>query len=164
MAFEANLSRFRVALMLAGAVGFVVAGLWLVGAFGPPPSTSLKATVAGWAGIGFFGLCAIVLARRLFQAGVEIRVDSDGIYWRRWSDQTTPWNAIARISTGEIRRQRFVCLFLVDPRAFPSQGIAGKLAGANAAMGFGDIALSATGTDKSFDQLMAAIDQFSPEM
>jgi hypothetical protein len=162
MAFEAKLSRIRVALMLAGSIGFVVAGLWLVGAFGAPPSTTLKATLAGWGGIVFFGLCAIVLARRLFQAGVEIRVDADGIYWRRWSDQTIPWNAIARISTGEIRRQRFVCLFLIDPHAFPSHGIAGKLAGANAAMGFGDIALSATGTDASFDQLMAAIDRFAP--
>jgi hypothetical protein len=162
MAFEANLSRIRVALMLAGSIAFVLAGLWLVGAFGTPPSTSLKAAVAGWAGIGFFGLCSVVLARRLFQAGVEIRIDANGIYWRRWSDQTIPWNAIARISTGEIRRQRFVCLFLIDPRAFPSQGIAGKLAGANAAMGFGDIALTATGTDTSFDDLMAAIERFAP--
>jgi hypothetical protein len=162
MAFEANLSRVRIALMLAGSIGFVVAGLWLVGAFGSPPSTTFKAVAAGWAGIVFFGACAIVFVRRLFQAGVEIRIDANGIYWRRWSDQTIPWNAIARISTGEIRRQRFVCLFLIDPRAFPAQGLAGKLAGASRAMGFGDIALSATGTDASFDALMASIDRFGP--
>ena len=162
MAFEANASRWRIAILLAGSLVFVVAGLWMLGLFGPPPSTSLKAKAAGWGGVAFFGLCAIVGAKRLFDQGVEIRVDAHGLWWRRWSQDTIPWAAIERIATAEVRGQRFACLFLRDPSVHPSSTIAGKLAGANKAMGFGDIALSTTGTDKSFLELLAAIERFAP--
>lgn len=163
MAFEAYVSRWRSGLLVAGSAMFVVAGLWLIGVFGPPPSTSLKAQIAGWAGIVFFGLCGLGWSRRLFQSGLEMRIDSNGVYWRRWSDQTIPWSAIERIDMMRMRNQRFVGLFLKDPKAFPSSTILGKAAGANKAMGFGDIALTPMGSDKSFDEMAAAVERFAPK-
>lgn len=116
----------------------------------------------GWVCILFFGLCAIVGARRMVRADVEIRVDTNGIYWRRRSHQTIPWAAIDRIATSSVRGQHFACLFLRDPGAFPATGLVGRMAAINKAMGFGDIALSATGTDRSFAAMMDAISAFAP--
>lgn len=62
----------------------------------------------------------------------------------------------------DVERQRFVCLFLRDPSAFPSSTVLGRLKRANKAMGFGDIALSAIGTDRSFGDLLAAVERFAP--
>jgi hypothetical protein len=150
------------ALLFAGAIGFVVLGGWIVGAFGSPPDTSFGARAAGWAAIVFFGLCGLVGGGRLFDAGTEIRVDGRGIWWRRWSDDTVPWAAIARVEMRAVRGHRFACLFLRDPGAYRATTLAGRLAGLNKAMGFGDIAITTNGTDASFGDLMAAIDRFAP--
>jgi hypothetical protein len=160
--FEARNSPWRIALLLVVALAFVVLGAWMIGAFGRAPDHRFKTQAIGWVSVVFFGLAAILVTRRLFDTDVEIRIDANGIYWRRRSSQVIPWSAIDRITIGEVRGQRFACLFLRDPRAFPSDGVTGMLGGANKALGFGDVALGATGTDRSFDQLMSAIKQFAP--
>jgi hypothetical protein len=98
----------------------------------------------------------------MFQSGVEIRIDPIGIWSRRWSSQTIPWAAIEHITFDKIERQRFACLFLRDADAFPSKTLQGRLAGANKAMGYGDITLGTTGTDVSFQELVEAIQRFAP--
>ncbi len=158
MAFEAKASRWRISLLLAGALGFVAIGVWLLRLEGP----TTERTLAAWAAIAVFGAFFLIGLPRLFQQGVALRIDPQGVWWRQWSDQTIPWSAIERMSVGEIRHQRFACLFLRDPRAFPSSTVLGKLASANKAMGFGDLALNTTGTDQSFDAMMAAIARFGP--
>ena len=163
-AFEARNSPWRIALLLVVALMFVGLGAWMIGVFGGAPDHRFKTQAIGWVSIIFFGLCGILGAHRLFQAGVEIRIDAKGIYWRRRSTQVIPWSAIDRITIGEVRGQRFACLFLRDPRTFPSEGVAGMLAGANKALGYGDVALGATGTDRSFDELIGAIKQFAPQL
>lgn len=160
--FEARNSPWRIARLLALGLAFVGLGAWMIGAFGGQPDHHFKTQVAGWASIIFFGLCVIVGARRLFEAEVEIRIDANGIYWRRRSSHVIPWNAIDRVTIGDVRGQRFACLFLRDPRAFPSDGFRGMLAGANKALGFGDVVLGVAGTDRSFDELISAIEQFAP--
>jgi hypothetical protein len=157
MAFEANSSRWRMVMVMLGALGFVVLGVWL--AMHDPNG---NAKLAGGAAIVVFGGFFLLGLTRLNAQGVEIRIDQRGIWWKRWSDDTIPWAAIERISVGEIRSQRFACLFLRDPGAYRSTTFLGKMAGANKAMGFGDIALNTASSDKSFSAMMAAIDQFAP--
>ena len=156
--FEANGSRWRVILLLAGALAFVALGVFVL----TIKPTDIARTIAGVAAIAVFGAFFLIGLPRLRTHGAELRVDQRGIMWRRWSGDTIPWAAIDRITVGEIRGQHFACLFLRDPGAYRSTTFAGKLAGANKAMGFGDIALSVTGTDRSFDELMAAIERFAP--
>lgn len=157
-AFEANASPWRMALLLAAMLGFVAFGIWLLRLDAP----TIRRTLVAWAGIIVCGAFFLLGLPRLFQQGVVLRIDAQGIWWRHWSDQTIAWSAIERISIREIRRQRFACLFLRDPRAFPSTTWLGKRAHANKAMGFGDIALNMTGTDQSFVAMMAAITRFAP--
>lgn len=162
MAFEANISRWRSALLTLGATGFVLIGLWMVGLIGSPPRISGFKYAMGWVCIVLFGALGMLWIRRLFQSGVEVRVDANGILYRRWSGQTIPWIAITRAKAMRLNNQRFLCLYLADPNAFPSVTVMGRLARANKSMGFGDVTVSMTGTDQSFDALMASVARYGP--
>lgn len=158
MTFEARNSRWRLGLLLLGAIAFVVAGLWMAGLFGAPPDPSL--TWIGWASIMFFGFCAVIAARRMFDDAVQVRISGQGIFARSWSDQTIPWSEITDVSVWTYRRQKSIILHLRDPARFPGHGLAGRLQAANRAMTGGDIAISLAGTDGHFDAAVQAIGQF----
>jgi hypothetical protein len=166
MTFEAILSRPKMALFCLGSLLGVVLGLWMVGAFGEPPSSrrypGWEVTLVDWAGMVFAGIAAAVCARRLLQSGAEVRIDTAGIYWRRWGATVIPWSAINRIGVGVMRRQRFLCLYLTDPAALPAKGIPARLAPMNRSMGYGDIAVSTVGTDGRFEDMVAAVERFAP--
>jgi len=158
--FVARVSWLRTAILIAGALGFVIVCAWILSL--PSGEISEKAVIAAYVGIPFFGLCAIVAARQLFRTTPVLEIDEKGILWRRWSDEIIPWNAIRDMSILEIRRQRSLTLKLVEPERYPGRGLMGLLAGANRAMSGGDISLNVAGTDRRFDELLAAIDRFGP--
>ncbi|MFM5949393.1 MAG: STM3941 family protein [Novosphingobium sp.] len=163
--FVAHYSRARLALLLLGAAIFVAAGLWMVGLFGTPPSSHryspAAVTTAGWLCIAFFGLAAVIIAKRLVEGGEALRIGRVGISFTAWSDQTIPWSEITEISEWSMRGQRSIILHLRDPDRFPGSGALGLTAKANRAMTGGDIPISLNGTDRSFDEAVAAIGQFS---
>jgi hypothetical protein len=158
--FVARVSRVRTIVLIAGPLGFVAICLWILSL--PPGEISEKALIASYVGIPFFGLCAIVGVRQLFRTTPVLEIDENGILWRRWSDDIIPWSAIRGMSIMEIRRQRSLTLKLVEPERYPGKGLMGLLAGANRAMSGGDISLNMAGTDRRFDELLAAMDQFAP--
>ena len=83
--FVAYNSRWRIALIFLGAVGFVALGLWLAGAFGEVPSSrrySASFTMGiGWLCILFFGLCALAAVKKFFDDNVQLLIgpSADGI-------------------------------------------------------------------------------------
>jgi hypothetical protein len=162
--FVARPSRARIALLILGSVAFVAIGLWMIGTFGPPPESHRYSpemtTFFGWAAILFFGLCAIVLCRMLFDTEAQVRINASGLYWKRWSRETIPWSEITQVGVWEFKRQKSIILNLRDPGRFRSSTLMGKLASANKAMTGGDIAVTLAGTDGRFDDAMAAIERF----
>ncbi|RRR43452.1 hypothetical protein EHH44_14295 [Mycolicibacter terrae] len=159
MPFEAHLDRRRIALLVAIALAFVLGGVWMVGGFGPvdpPRRWSVGAThVWGWIGIVFFGLSLAVLVPRLFQSGVEVRIDAEGVYWRRNGRRVIPWSAIERIATVDAGRVQLAHLFLDDASAFAGRKrLGGKF--------FGHVTLSLQGTDGKLSEMRAAFDYFAP--
>lgn len=163
--FVAHSSRWKLVLMLLGAVMFVVIGLWMVGLFGQPPESRRYSTgflvLIGWACILFFGLCGGIIAKRLFSAGEdEVRISASGIRSRSWSDDMIPWSEITEISTWNSNGQSVIVLKLRDPSRYPGKGMVAMLAKANRAMTGGDVHISMTGTDRSFDEAMAAVRYF----
>jgi len=167
--FVAQHSRVRLALILLGAVGFVWAGLLFVGAFGPLTPASRRYSpeffaIVGWLSLTFFGACAIVIAKRLIEGGEALRIGQTGISFAAWSDQTIPWSEITNISEWRFRGQRSIILHLRDPNRFPGRGILGFAANANRALTGGDVAISLTGTNRSFDEAVAAIARYCPEL
>lgn len=158
--FIALSSPVKVLLMLAGALGFVIAGLYLTGLFGPPANP--HQILVGWFIILFFGFAAYRGVLRLLGPDEQIIIDGNGIFSRQHSEATIPWDAIRAYDFRMAESQRFVCLHLKDPAQFPRAG-AGKWLGAfNKGLGYGDVILSAAGTNCSFDELWAAVERFAP--
>lgn len=162
--FVAHQSRWRLVLLLLGAIAFVVIGLMMVGAFGEAPrsdrhSPQVIAAVA-WFGIAFFGPCAILIAKRLIEGGEALRIGRAGVSFAAWSDQTIPWSEITDISEWSFRGQRSLILHLRDPNRFPGKGVLGFAAKANRALTGGDVPIALTGTNRSFDEAAAAIARF----
>lgn len=98
---------------------------------------------------------------QLFRSGPDIRIDERGIWWRRWSDQRIPWSAITALYPASVGRTSFLFLKLADRDAYPSTRVLRKFAGLNRASGFGDIAVGVTGTDRSFAELIEAVERFA---
>ena len=153
--FVARPSVPRLLLLTTGALVLVVGAMWLAGVFGSPPEPGSE--WVGWSCIAFFGLATLALIGRLFDRNDQIIIDSRGLYWRQWSEQTIPWTEVRNVREAQVRRSRFLCVDLVHPEWFPSSKVAGRLAGVNRKLGFGDLGISTSGTDKSFDELKQAV-------
>lgn len=164
--FTARFSKGRTLVMLAGALAFVAAGCWMIGLFGPAPVSArfgpAKTLIAGWAGILFFGLCALIFVRRLINDQPALRITPSGIQAAQWSDDTIPWSQITDVTTWTHRTQTMIVLHLRNPEMFPGRGLAGMLAKANRGLTGGDVAITLTGTNRSLDDALAAIAQYLP--
>ena len=164
MDFVAYNSRWRVALIFLGAVGFVALGLWMVGAFGEVPSSrrySAPVTMGiGWLCILFFGLCAVTAVKKFLDDRVQLQIGPSGIVWSPWSDDLIPWSEIGDVTTWSYRRQKAIILHLNNPARFPGRWLTAKLAGANRMLTGGDVSISLTGTNQSHDDAMSAIARF----
>lgn len=162
--FVAHNSRWRIALLTMVALGFVTGGLWMVGAFGDVPTSrrySTSLTIAlGWFAILFFGTAATYGVKNFFNTKTQLEVGPLGIRWTPWSNDLIPWSHITNVRTWSQQRQNYILLHLDDPSRFPGKGLAGKLARANKMMTGGDIAISVTGTDRSFGEAMDAVTSF----
>jgi hypothetical protein len=162
--FVAYPSRSRVALLTLGSAAFVVAGLWMGGVFGPPPSSSRYSPeflfAIGWVSVVLFGLCGVMWIRRLFDGREQLRIGSAGIHAAHWSDQTIPWSEIVDVTTWSYRGQKAIVLHLRDRNRFPGRGIAGALASVNRNLTGGDITISLTGTDRRIDDALSSIERF----
>ena len=162
--FIAYNSRWRVAGLILLAVAFVLLGLWMVGAFGAPPSSRrypAPLTMGiGWLSLVFFGLCGIALAKKFFDAQVQLQIGPSGVRWYPWSDQLVPWSEIQRVTTWSVKRQKFIVLHLRNPERFRGRGLTAIFGSANRRMTGGDICISLTGTNRSLDDAMSAIAHF----
>ncbi|WP_286672156.1 STM3941 family protein [Mycolicibacter heraklionensis] len=159
MPFEAHPDRRKIASMLAIAWAFVLIGVWLAGGFGPVESirgwSPQALHVFGWIAIVFFGFGVAVLVPRLFSSGVEVRIDSEGVYQRRGGSRVIPWGAVERITTVDAGRVQLAHLFLNEASAFAGRRRLG-------AKSFGHVTLSLQGTDGKLSDMRAAFDYFAP--
>ncbi|MFD1034519.1 STM3941 family protein [Sphingomonas hankookensis] len=155
--WEARSSPWRLSLLIVLALGFVVIGVVIALQGGA------VSQMVGGLSVLFFGGCGIAAAIRLARGPqAEIAVSADGLFWRHWSDHRIAWQDVERV---EIRRQRrqqpFLCLWL---RAGSSADDRRSTSGTPLAtrMGFGDIALTTIGTNRSFDELVEAVARYVP--
>ena len=162
--FVAYPSRWRLAVLLLVAVAFLMIGLWAVGTFGPPP-VSQRASPAftnaiGWVSIVFFGSCGLALLKAFFDKRERLRIGPAGIHWTVWSGDMIPWVEIADITTWQFKLQKMVVLHLRDATLFPSASPLAAFTGASRALTGGDIAITLSGTDRSYREAMEAISRF----
>jgi hypothetical protein len=162
--FIAHNSRWRVALILLGTVGFAALGLWMVGAFGEVPSSRRHSAGymvgVGWLCILFFGFCAAAIGKKFFDSRPQLQIGPLGIVWSPWSDDVIPWSEIRTVTTWSHKGQKAIVLHLNNPDRFPARGLMAKLARANQKLTGGHISISLIGTNRSHDDAMSAIARF----
>ena len=166
--FEAHVSKQRMWAIALLALGFAAIGLWFVSA-AEALSQSVRFVffrdpfvlrVFGCVAMLFGVTGAIVAVRQLFRAGPVIEIGPGGVRWRRWSNETIPWRAITDATSKTISSQQFLCLTLTRPEDHPGKSTARLLAGMNKNMGFGDVAISTNGTDRSHAEMLEAVSRF----
>lgn len=164
--FVAYPSRWRRALLSLSALGFVALGLWMVGTFGPVPTSSRRSStetvIAGWACPAISSLCLVAHIPRLFETGEQLRVDGAGIQFSPWSSTAIPWPQIKKVTLRSYSRSDYIVFHLENRRLFPGKGLAKLLAGLNRMMTGGDICISLSGTDRSYDEAISAIARYKP--
>lgn len=152
-AFEARVSPKRVLVQLGACLMFIAMGALMVFDIGVP---------GGWLVIAGFAIWFLIVLPRLFRTGLDLRVDAAGIWSLRWSARTIPWSAIRQLRVLDVENTRSIWIYLTDPAAFPQTGLRGKASAARRAAGGGDLAINLNGTDREFDDLVAAVRRFAP--
>ncbi|MXO90452.1 STM3941 family protein [Pontixanthobacter aquaemixtae] len=164
--FEAHYSPWRLLLLSLLGIGFVSAGLWMIGAFGEPPTprrlSPEMAYAIGWVCILFFGALAVFLLKKAMTGGLAVRVDQVGIFDARVSDTIIPWASIVSMGSYSIRQTKFFGFELSDAGTLNLKRYTRMSAAANRSLTGFPYAISMTGTDKSHSDLLAAIDRFAP--
>jgi hypothetical protein len=113
----------------------------------------------------FFGSLGGFAFSRLRDRKPVIRIDDEGIYWRLWSDAVIAWKDIELIEVGNAHAWgSCLCIHLRDPEQYPPSGMLGRVAGAHARPDVGDIAISPTGTNKSWSELTDALSRYLPRL
>jgi hypothetical protein len=161
--FQAYNSRWRLGLLFLAAAGFVALGLWLIGAFSLAHPQGLKPWAIGWLSIVFFGFCGVLTLRRMGDRRPVVQIDERGVFWRQWSpDHAIPWTAIDRIGLVNIRRQKMLGVGISEHETEHASAWRSRLARANQAMVGFPVCLTVTGTDRSFGELVEAMECHAP--
>lgn len=160
--FIARRSRGRLIILLAALVALSVTALLVqlpIEGSRFMARLEMALRVAGALGM----LVTLYKLPSVFSAPVELEVSHRGIWYRPWSKQTVGWDQINKVAERKINIQRIVSVYLKDPDAFPinrRQRMANKL---NQASGdFGDMNIMIQMTDRSIEELTAAIAAYKP--
>jgi len=163
---EIPLSKRKMILALAGAIGFVVLGLWFVVA--PPhiqngfwgnPTTLM---VVGYVSIIFFGLCAVLLARKLPDNKPGLIIDEHGL-WDNSSGLSAGqvlWSDIDNISVIKISGQKLLMLHLKNPQEYidrQSSGFKQRMMTMNYKMYGTPLSISANALQIPFHELSSVL-------
>ena len=156
---EIEVSRWRMALLLAGAV--VMSALAGSIAFQVLPVDHLTTMqrAAAIIGVPFFGLCAVIAGWRLAALrGPVVTLSPDGFRDVRVASETIPWPAVERVSTWQANNQRAMILAITPEveRRLSLTPIARWTRGANRRLGADGLAIAATGLKVRYDDLLAA--------
>lgn len=121
---EIPLSKSKLSLLLAGSIGFVALGFWFV--ISPTTfadSFSLKqiaVIITGYAGILFFGTCAVAVFLKFKTNKPGFVIDKDGITDNSGAVAVgfIPWKDITGISTAAVASQSFIMIGVKNPEEY----------------------------------------------
>jgi hypothetical protein len=119
----------------------------------------------GWFGVVFFGLCLVAILFQLFRRGPTVIIDEVGVLDRRLGIGPIPWQDISSVSITQVKRQRFISLWLRNEDDYLSRVPVWrrKLAQANQAMGFSPFSIAFTGLTPGLDEAYTRLRARVPE-
>lgn len=164
--FEAsNLPERFLALALL-ALGFVAVALWVIGAFGEPPRSSRYpdwlASVCGWTVIPLCGARAAMSVRTAIRPGLAIRIDRNGLYMPRVSDEVIAWADIERVGTVKFKASKRLGFEVTRAREKQLRPMARYSLWFNRICHGHGVVYSFIGTDTTLQQVMTAMARFAP--
>lgn len=159
MPFTAYSSRLQLIVVTAGMLPIVV-----IGAMSLPllPGAPLAARLIGLVILAPVVTWLMINMRLVFFQKPVIEIDGDGLLWRRWSRKRIGWDAVRSWQVKRHMGVEFVTLWLHDPSEHRSTTVHRLLTPGNRWLGMGDVTLNAGGTNRSFDDLAAAIGRYAP--
>jgi hypothetical protein len=112
--------------------------------------------VVSWLGVPFFGLAVVATCVQLFRRAPSIVMSAEGISGPRIGSGAVKWSDIAAVSVGQVRQQKFLCLWLHDQDAYVARLPAARriAAKANFALGFPALNLSFNGLTPGLQQAL----------
>jgi hypothetical protein len=121
---EIPLHKSRIVLMLIGSFAFVAIGFWFVTA--PPRIDNsywgdpTKIAIAGYAAIVFFGFCAFIFTRKLFDLKPGLIIDDAGLNDNSGglSAGHILWTDIENVSVVQIHKQKLLMLEVKNPQDY----------------------------------------------
>jgi hypothetical protein len=128
-----EVSKTKVTLLMAGAGAFVAGGVWFwldaadivasLPAAHPAKSLILVRGV-GLASIIFFGLCAVLALRKLFDRKPDLILNSSGVVDNSSyvSAGFIPWGEILGAEVLEIHKQKMLIVRIRDPQKYIERG------------------------------------------
>lgn len=153
----------RTVLLALAALGFVAASVWLLASH-----RSMRAEVAGGAGVLFFALGAAVLIYRLIRRRPELVITDDGFTHRTWG--RVAWSDVQAVGIREIRvrntSQRMIEVVLHDPDAHVNAApVATRtLMRVNQRAGYSPINISAVTLPDPLTDVVAAMKRHQPNL
>jgi hypothetical protein len=119
----------------------------------------------GWFGVAFFVLCFLAILLQLFRRGPTVVIDELGVFDQRMGIGRIPWGDIASVSIAQVRRQRFISLWLRNEELYLSQVPNWRrgVAAANRALGFSPFCMSFAGLTPGLDEAYARLRARVPE-
>lgn len=157
---EVRYGRFRLVLLYLGAVAFVAIGYWMRVAEMSDWMMLRYGWVFPWFPwfcMIFFGLCAVLWGRAIFDRRPQLVVGPRGILWRKWSASEIPWTEVTEIEVNRILLSEFLCIFVRDRKRVPGSGLEKFAAPINRLLRNGDISIPLYSLDKPKEAIMAAI-------
>lgn len=124
-----ELSKWKLGLVVAGALAFVLVGVWMLGLeskavegsqFDDPESVG----VIAWAAIAFFGLCTVVGMKKLMSNRPGLVLTSRGFMDNSSgvSPGMVPWSEVTGIKEYQLQGHRFVSVMLDNPEDYVNRG------------------------------------------
>ena len=156
------LSKSKLVLILAGAVGFVALGFWLYG-FADRMRAPAFFEVKFWsvACIVFFGLCGIVALLKLLDRAPGLVIDDAGLVDNSSgiSAGRIPWSDIKGFAVSTIQKQRILTIEVHDPDKYVQRASPWMrpFVAANAKYFGSPVQISSNALKIDFDTLVQAI-------
>ena len=154
-------SRFRYVLLLLIAIGFVVAGLYIV--FG---ANGAGNALLGWVSIIFFGSGIPLFAWQLYDSRPRLIIDEQGILDRTLGVGRIPWSEITQAHIQTLSGNDFICLELEHPEEYAAKlsPVRRAASSANRALGCTDFIINLSGvnasTEEIFELIMKGCEQY----
>ncbi|TWR24571.1 hypothetical protein FPZ42_15855 [Mucilaginibacter achroorhodeus] len=166
---EIPLSKTKMALTLAGSAVLVAAGIWVMSNAHKFGSSHLLIITIGIVCTVFFGVVALYIVSKLFDARPGMIIDNDGL-----TDNSSmfavgfvPWEDVLGFNVVNVASQKFIMVLVDDPDGYirrQPNALARRTASLNYKMYGSPVAVTSNALKTKFDDLYNVLKERRPNL